>query len=103
MKVKGKRKTEISLEIEETIVVRTKSILIRWCKGCRKPSRMIAADEAAMMTGLSARGIYRLVDTGEVHFTEDQNRLLFVCVTSLHHLASGPGALSLPEHGGELG
>ena len=48
--------------------------------------RMVAADEAAMIAGLSAREIYRLVEDGRLHFTEDQRGLLFVCVASLDQL-----------------
>ena len=48
---------------------------------------MIAANEAAIIAGLSAREIYRFVESGKLHFIEDQNQLLFVCFSSLCELA----------------
>jgi hypothetical protein len=49
---------------------------------------MVAANEAAMIAKLSTREIYRLVEAGRLHFKEDQNGLLFVCLSSLRQLAS---------------
>ena len=48
---------------------------------------MVAANEAAMIARLSTREIYRLVEAGRLHFSEDQNGLLFVCFASLRQLA----------------
>jgi hypothetical protein len=78
-----KRKTEISLEIEEAVALRTHTVLIAHCPVCRKQMRMVAADDAAIMTQRSAREIYQLVEAGQLHFIEDQNGLLYVCRDSL--------------------
>jgi hypothetical protein len=45
--------------------------------------QMVAANEAAVISGLSARGIYRFVEDGRLHFIEDSQGLLFVCLASL--------------------
>jgi hypothetical protein len=92
VKVNTKRKTEINLELEETVVFRTRRTLIVWCQTCRRRAPMIAADEAAVVTGRSAREIYRLVEAGALHFIEDRHRLLFVCLTSLGQIALLPDA-----------
>ena len=47
---------------------------------------MVAANEAAMFAGLSARELYRRVEGGQLHFTEDQKGLLYVCAESLQRL-----------------
>jgi hypothetical protein len=47
---------------------------------------MVAANEAAMAARLSARELYRRVEAGDLHFSEDQKGLLFVCAESLQRL-----------------
>ena len=78
-----KRKTEIHFEIEEAVAIRTRSVLIAYCQTCRRQARMIAANDAAIMARLSARDIYRAVESGQLHFAEDQGGLLYVCADSL--------------------
>jgi hypothetical protein len=84
--MKKKRRTEIHLEIEEAIAIRTHTVLIAYCQNCRRQARMIAANEAAVVARLSAREIYRFVEAGRLHFTEDQGGLLYVCTDSLQQL-----------------
>ena len=43
---------------------------------------MISPDAAAAIAALTVRSIYRLVESGEVHFIEEPNGVL-VCVGSL--------------------
>jgi hypothetical protein len=78
-----KRKTEISLEIEEAVALRTHTVLLAHCPACRKQMRMVAANDAAIIVRRSAREIYQLVESGKLHFIEDQNGLLYVCSDSL--------------------
>lgn len=77
------RKTEISLEIEEAVAIRAERVLIARCPQCNKPMRMVAATEAAIIAGLSAREIYRFVEEGRLHFIEDRTGSVFVCIASL--------------------
>ena len=81
-----KRTTQISLDFHEAVKIRTRRVLIADCIRCHKKIRMVAANEAAMIAGLSAREIYRLVEGGQLHFIEDQNGLLYVCIESLDQL-----------------
>ena len=76
-------KTEISLEIEEAITIRAQQVVIAECRQCQKRVRMIALNEAAMIARLSAREVFRRMESGELHFVEDGNGLLFICVASL--------------------
>ena len=84
--MKTKRKTEINLEIEESVALRQQRIILAYCRQCRKQTRMFAANEAAMIARLSARELYRLVEAGRLHFREDEIRLLYVCAESLQQL-----------------
>ena len=47
---------------------------------------MILADDAALATGHGAREIYRDVEAGRLHFREDQNGLLYICLESRQKL-----------------
>ena len=84
--MKKKRKTEIHFEIEEAVAIRHRSALIAYCRECHRQARMIAANDAAVMARVTARDIYRFVEAGNLHFTEDQGGLLYVCANSLQQL-----------------
>ena len=81
-----KTRTEVSLEIQEELAIRTHRILMADCPDCRSEVRMIPANEAAMMAKVTARDIYQRVSTGELHFTEDAYGLLYICSESLRNL-----------------
>ena len=99
VKVRKKRKTEISLEIEEAVAIRTNSSVIADCSGCRRKMRMVAANEAGMIAKVSSRQIYRFVEAGRLHFSENQNGFLFVCLPSLHRLVSELNASQCDDNG----
>jgi excisionase family DNA binding protein len=45
--------------------------------------RMVTADEAANLAGVTTRTVYSWVEQGKVHFTETEERKVLVCVNSL--------------------
>ena len=47
---------------------------------------MIPANEAAMLAKVTARDIYELVNSNQLHFTEDCYGLLYICSESLGKL-----------------
>jgi len=47
---------------------------------------MIPANDAAMIAKVTARDIYELVNSGQLHFTEDSHGLLYICSESLRNL-----------------
>jgi hypothetical protein len=56
------------------------------CPMCRNEVLMIPANDAALIAKLKARDIYALVNSGDLHFTEDRHGLLYVCLESLRHV-----------------
>ncbi|HET8676997.1 MAG TPA: hypothetical protein VFO63_14475 [Blastocatellia bacterium] len=54
-----------------------------WCSECARPSQMITPDEAALLSAASARAIYRLIESAELHFLENDGGLVLVCLSSL--------------------
>jgi hypothetical protein len=84
--MKQKRKTELCLQLREVIAIQTQRSWTTWCPMCRQRARMIAADDAALAAGRSAREIYSLVEAERLHFREDENGLLYICFASLQRL-----------------
>lgn len=44
---------------------------------------MLSADEAAVITGVSPRIIYRWIEAGEIHFIETSDSSILICLNSL--------------------
>lgn len=82
--MKRRKTTEIIIETDELLVVRMPSSPIQcWCAACDREVAMTSVDNAAMLSGTSARSVYRQVESGEVHFTEMTGGLLLICLDSL--------------------
>ena len=88
---KRTRRTEISLQLNEVITIRAQRAWLTLCPACRKLVRMIAAEDAALAANYDAREIYRLVEAGRLHFREDENGLLYICLESLQRLVGKNG------------
>ena len=77
-----KQKAEITFEVEETIILRqVAERLTAFCPLCQASVEMITPPIAAALTGLSEREIFRLIESGRLHFTEAER--IFVCRNSL--------------------
>ncbi len=73
-----KRKTEITFEVEETIILRQEARKFEvFCPQCQSPVEMLTTETAAAFLGLSEREIFRLIETGKIHFVEAER--VFVC------------------------
>jgi hypothetical protein len=72
-----KRMTEITFEAEELTTVKARRGFKGFCGGCNAFVEMLPTDAAAMLTGLGEREIFRLIETGELHFVEAER--VFVC------------------------
>ena len=74
---------------KELLVERTRTVLLSsrrttgWCAECGEAVEMLRPGECALLTGLGALTIYRLIEAGELHYAESSNGLVFVCVRSL--------------------
>jgi hypothetical protein len=79
-----KRKTEITFEVEETIVWRQEAQWFEaFCPYCQALVKMAAPRLAAALNGRTEREIFRLIETKDIHFIET-GRLL-VCLVSLNN------------------
>lgn len=77
-----KQKTEITFEVEETIILRqVAETLTSFCPRCQVLVEMTTPQIAAALANLSEREIFRLIETGWLHFVETERVL--ICLNSL--------------------
>jgi len=83
--VKKTHRTERIVEIHEFYAIRTASgSLPALCAECSQGDAiMLAPDHAALLSHVPTRMIYRLVETGSIHYREESNGSLMVCVRSV--------------------
>ena len=81
--MKQKRRTEITVETHQTFVISRRQKVRAWCATCAESVLMVTADEAATVTGVSARTIYRWVEAEKLHFAETAEGALLICCNSL--------------------
>jgi hypothetical protein len=66
-----KQRAAITFEAEETIVLKQgRKAVIDFCPTCGTDVEMISPDVLALLTGVSERTIFRLIEAGRIHFIE---------------------------------
>jgi len=90
-----KKKATITVETERLLVVsHSRGSVEHWCEQCGTKVLMIGLTEAAAITGLTERAIFRLTEAGAIHLMETTEGKSLFCVDSiLAH--TGPGARQL--------
>lgn len=86
--MKTKTLTVISHETHEELSVR---LFLRpqtnpdfgWCEQCGASAQLIAPEVAGQLADLSVREIYRLIETGAIHFKEGAEGRVYVCFDSI--------------------
>jgi hypothetical protein len=79
----NKRKI-INFETREFLLVhKMKDEAVSLCAGCNAETVWLTPEQAVIVTGLSAREIFRRVESGDLHFKETQDGFLFICAKSL--------------------
>ena len=82
--MRRKKRTEIMVEQHERLIIHLPAAQANAnCHICPTHTQMITAEDAAMLFKMTHREVYRVVETGNVHFTESTDGLLYVCVQSL--------------------
>ena len=88
-----KQKTEITFEVEETIILRqVAKTVMAFCPQCQALVEMTTPQIAAALFGLSEREIFRLIENGQIHFAETER--IFVCRDSLANGKEPPALAS---------
>lgn len=81
---KTKKITTLTVETERTFIFRCLGAQhLAWCLGCGAEVQMATVAEAARVAGLSELAVYQLIDDGLLHFAEDSERRVLICLNSL--------------------
>ena len=79
-----KRRTRIVVETQEVMVIRRKGLEARqWCPACAREVRMITPEQAALILSSTTRTIYSWVEAAIIHFREQPEGSLLICLDSL--------------------
>jgi hypothetical protein len=82
-----KQKTKIEIEVSETVAyAKHAESFEAFCPECKSLVKMCAPQMAAVLKKSTEREIYRLVETGKVHFVETDRVL--ICLKSLTEILS---------------
>ena len=76
-----RRRLEITVEQRSLVLRRTVQDAAVVCPHCASPT--ISPEQAAALTGVSARAVYRQVEQGHLHFVETETGRLRLCLHSL--------------------
>ena len=88
-----KKNDGIVIEIDERIAVtNAEQQFEAYCSECKKMAQMATPKTAAVLTGISQRDIFRLIEITAVHFIE--NDRILVCIESLRNLESDSNTTS---------
>ena len=81
------------IEIDERIAVtKSEQQFEAYCSDCKKMTEMATPKTAAMLTDISEREVFRLIEGKEIHFIE--NARVLVCIESLRNLRANSNAAS---------
>jgi hypothetical protein len=81
MTYRRKRRTVTTVETREVWVVRRMAPVAAYvpCADCADQTTLLAPEEAARLSGLSLRAVFRRVEAGHCHFLEAEDGRLLVC------------------------
>ena len=80
-----KQRGQITFETEETIVLHEGSMPEKqFCPECDATVLMVAPRAAAAVSGFTEREVFRFLESGKIHFTE--NEPILICLSSVGDL-----------------
>jgi len=83
----------IVIEIDERIAVtNSEEQFEAYCSGCKRMTEMATPKTAGVLTEISEREVFRLIESKEIHFIE--NARVLVCVASLRELKADSNTAS---------
>ena len=80
MKRKRRQKTVITTETHQLTIIHPLGRGVRtWCERCASESEFVTPEAAARLLGVTAREVYRRVESGSLHFMEVEGGKLLIC------------------------
>lgn len=77
------RKIEITAEKSERIYFRQRERVFAVCGECGQRVEMLSPEDAAQVRNITLREIYRMIELGQIHFSENDNDQLTICQKSV--------------------
>jgi hypothetical protein len=78
---------KLTVERERTFIFRSHAVVqAEWCKQCSAEVELITVAEAAREIGLGELAAYRLIEAGDLHFTQKDDVNILVCLNSLRRI-----------------
>ncbi|MDQ3132509.1 MAG: hypothetical protein M3Q99_17320 [Acidobacteriota bacterium] len=87
--IKNAKKITSITRRHEFFVMRQRIRFQLFCEQCADEQEFVSLDDAVLFSGLAAREVVRLTETGGLHFLETSGGHLFVCRTSLNEKIDG--------------
>lgn len=86
--MKNKTRTiELTIKTKETFIIRQpRQIPVNWCDRCGRETQMFKPEAAAQITNIALRTIYRLIESGDLGFTEFSENLSVICLACVNRL-----------------
>jgi hypothetical protein len=82
--MKRRRRTETTIETYEVVAIRTsREPAHGWCPECGELATMVDPEAAARLGGMSTRLIYGQIEAGRLHYEENKEGLLLICLKSV--------------------
>ena len=83
-KMKMKKRLEITIETHEISTIRLSEsrVITRFCETCRMTTLYLPVSGFAAKLGLSETAVFRLVETGRIHFVEGESGIPLICANS---------------------
>jgi hypothetical protein len=82
--MKRRRRTETTIETYEVLAIRTSRGAVQvWCPECGALARMVEPEAAARLAGISTRSLYGQLEAGRLHYEENKEGLLLICLKSV--------------------
>ena len=79
-----KKRTEVTIQTHRIFTIPRRAPPPRaWCEQCSRVVERVTPDEAAAITGVNPRAIYRHLEAGDLHFIEGRGGAVWICVRSL--------------------
>jgi hypothetical protein len=78
-----KKSTMITFETERQILISHRQSLFALCEACGCEVRLVTVNEAAATARVNSLSIYRLVESGSLHYAETVVGELLICTVSL--------------------
>jgi len=85
-----KRRTEVTFESVVRSTHPVESLPRVFCNLCGGQTAMLTPEEAAPLSGVGVRVIYRAIEEGRIHFLENASGALVVCLGSIRENLISP-------------